>query len=418
MTWSDDYGHEGQPFELCGSDAPGSFDPEMFDELEAEQSAADYLTLPTAEVYEAMRSTRVMLSFAAANGGFHLARDLRSLLLQSVEGWPTDAPGKPAQQAYIDFINLASKPGTQTLANGTTRNGHWAEFYLMGTLCAHTVVLIIDNEFEASPFCQGELDGFEENYRRAQSFMLAAETDQSELEPEAETKAEAEAEAEAEEVRFPGSEFELLVVYEQGIFAGSDGAAQIDALRARFAAAGAARCSFFPAWFSCFGKDAIVNPEATTAVEELRPAWDSYAGQTNAQKADRQTRVDPPRVPLEFWPFGIVGQGGVREKRRSPQCRANVRGMRGHAPAIYPRGPRCRGTVRADGDGWRTRLLCVVQSPLESLGTRDAKLRRLVQCSAGAGAGTSKSEDGRSALCKILARCSWRLHNVNTKSVD
>ena len=48
MTWSDDYGHEGQPFELCGSDAPGSFDPEMFDELEAEPQA-ECMTLGTAE---------------------------------------------------------------------------------------------------------------------------------------------------------------------------------------------------------------------------------------------------------------------------------------------------------------------------------------------------------------------------------
>jgi hypothetical protein len=258
--------------------------------------------LRTESVHEAMRQTRIMLSFAAADGGFHLARDLRALLLDKIAGWATDEPGNPAQEAYLDFFNLAFKPGTYTLPDGTYRNDHWSEFYLMGTLCAHTVVLIIDDEFEASPFCVGELDGFVENCHRARDFKREATGHEPKREPEPED------ETRLEGRRFPGSEFELAVVYEQSKSAGEEGQAKIDALRAKFEAV-IPRCSFFPAWFSCFGPAAIVNTEATAAVEGLRPAWETYAGQTAPQKVDRKTRVDPPRIPLEFRPFGIVGQG-------------------------------------------------------------------------------------------------------------
>jgi hypothetical protein len=173
--------------------------------------------LRTAELYESMRSTRVMLSFASADGGLHLACQLRTSLLESMapRGWSQDqvgpdeeTPTRPAQEAYIDHINLTSKPGTVT-ADGQTRNSHWAEFYLMGTLCAHTVVLIIDEEYDDSPWCAGELDAFRDNWRRARAFFSAEA---------------------AAGGAFPGSEFQLLVVYEQGAF----GAEKLARLRARF----------------------------------------------------------------------------------------------------------------------------------------------------------------------------------------
>ena len=272
-------------------------------------SAAEGL-LPTMDVFEAMRPTRVMLSFAAADGGLHLARDLRSLLLERI--WVPDDPAdpqNPAQEAYLDSVNLtASKPGTTKLADGTTRNGHWAEFYLMGALCAHTVVLIIDDEYEASPYCNGELDGFLENCRRAQSFKDG--NDQPEPEANAATGPAGE--------RFPGSDFELVVLYEQDIFVGTDGAARMDALRAKLEAAGAGQCTFFSAWFSCFGAAAIVNPEASDTVEARRPAWQKYARQTFVEKSDRtnKNRVPPPRIPTSFQPHGIVGPNCAKSDGR------------------------------------------------------------------------------------------------------
>eukprot|EP01051_Picozoa_sp_SAG22_P011929 SAG22_NODE_1191_length_5205_cov_718.107912_2_plen_1183_part_00 len=278
-------------------------------------SVATGALLPTETVHETMQPTRVMLSFAAADGGLHLARDLRSHLLKKIEGWTVDDstdPQHPAQQAYLDFVNLKSKPGSYTLDDGTTRNDHWAEFYLMGTLCAHTVVLIIDDEFFATPFCKGELDGFIENCRRARDFKSEADGDEPEPEPEPEPES-AKAHGDA---RFPGSEFELVVVYEQSKAAGGVGRAQLDDLRARFEAV-VPRCSFFPAWFACFGPAAIVNPAAAEKVAALRSKFEMYADQSATQKADRETRrFEPPRVPPEFQPFGIVGQGCAKDDGR------------------------------------------------------------------------------------------------------
>jgi hypothetical protein len=289
--------------------------------------------LPTAEVFEEMQPTRVMLSFAAADGGLHLARDLRSLLLEQVDGWPVDEPEKPAQQAYLDSINLQSKPGSVLKDDGTTGNGHWAEFYLMGTLCAHTVVLIIDGEHEASRFCQGELDSFLENCRRARSFLAQPEPEPRSLgsPPSAE--------------RFPGSEFDVVVVYEQpAVFVGSEGAAKLADLRMKLEATGmVGRCSFYLAWFSCFGPGAIVNKEAAVEVEALRPAWEAYAEQTDVQKADRERRVRPPRIPASFAPHGIVCESCAKDDGRHwsgmacPECAAARRQFVGEVQAAEGR---------------------------------------------------------------------------------
>ena len=131
--------------------------------------------------------------------------------------------------------------------DGTLRNDHWAEFYLTGTLCAHTVVLVIDDGYGLSDFSQGELDGFLENCRRAQSFKSGDDAGRFVPEPEVEVAPEAETKPE-DEPRFPGSEFELVVVYEQGMFVGANAKARMDALRARFSDVGATSCTFFHAW--------------------------------------------------------------------------------------------------------------------------------------------------------------------------
>ena len=70
-------------------------------------------------------------------------------------------------------------------------------------------MLITDEEYDDSPWCAGELDAFRDNWRRARAFFSA--------------------EAAAGNA-FPGSEFQLLVVYEQGAF----GAEELARLRARF----------------------------------------------------------------------------------------------------------------------------------------------------------------------------------------
>ena len=102
----------------------------------------------------------------------------------------------------------------------------------------------------------------------------------------------------------------------------------MDALRARFSAVGAAACTFFHAWISCFVLAAVVNPEAAGTVEGLQPHWDVYADQINEEKADRASRVPPPRVPLSFRPHGIVGPNCAKDDGRHglgqacPECAA------------------------------------------------------------------------------------------------
>ena len=113
----------------------------------------------------------------------------------------------------------------------------------------------------------------------------------------------------------------------------------MDALRARFSAVGATVCTFFPAWFSCFGPAAMVNPEAAETVEGLQLAWKIYADQTNEQKADRASRLDPPRVPASFRPHGIVGPNCAKDDGRHgprqfcPDCMAARRRFVGDVQA-------------------------------------------------------------------------------------
>jgi hypothetical protein len=134
------------------------------------------------------------------------------------------------------------------------------------------VVLVLDEEYDDSPWCKGELDGFLENCRRA-------------------TAAPAPGGAAAQ--AFPGSAFQLLVVYEQAVF----GAEKLAQLRARFE--GVARVEFFAAWFSCFKPGSLVNPEAAAGVAEAQMV------------AKAETRG--PRVPRSFAPHGIVGAGCAKD---------------------------------------------------------------------------------------------------------
>ena len=83
-------------------------------------------------------------------------------------------------------------------------NDHWAEYYYMGALLAHTVVLVLDGAWARSPWCQGELALFRENC--AQAFGAAARRE------------------------FPGSEFQLVVVYEQRTY-GTEAAARAKVCR-------------------------------------------------------------------------------------------------------------------------------------------------------------------------------------------
>jgi hypothetical protein len=81
-------------------------------------------------------------------------------------------------------------------------NDHWAEYY-MGALLAHTVVLVLDGAWAWSPWCQGEL--FRSS---AQALGAAARRE------------------------FPGSEFRLVVVYEQRTY-GTEAAARAKVCPAR-----------------------------------------------------------------------------------------------------------------------------------------------------------------------------------------
>jgi hypothetical protein len=147
-------------------------------EPEPEQLQLDGLN--PVELYDSMRETRVLFSFGCARGGINAAIAIRGQLLQALH-WGEDA-------VYIDAINLKDKPGSYIIANGTSRNNHWAEYYFMATLLAHTVVVILDPAWLASGYCQGELQIFLRNA------FLAHQAAKSE--------------------EFPGSQFQLVVMYD------------------------------------------------------------------------------------------------------------------------------------------------------------------------------------------------------------
>ena len=67
--------------------------------------------------------------------------------------------------------------------------------------------------------------------------------------------------------------------------------------------------------------------------------WEVYAGQTNEQKVDRASRLDPPRVPASFRPHGIVGPNCAKDDGRHgprqfcPDCMAARRRFVGDVQA-------------------------------------------------------------------------------------
>ena len=67
----------------------------------------------------------------------------------------------------INAINLQGKPGSTQQPDGTQRNDHWAEYYYMGTLLAHTVVVVLDMAWRESDYCAGELQIFVRNAAHA-----------------------------------------------------------------------------------------------------------------------------------------------------------------------------------------------------------------------------------------------------------
>jgi hypothetical protein len=141
------------------------------------QAKAALAGLPPTVLYDSMRETRVLFSFGCARGGINAAVALRSQLLHA-SGWGDDA-------VYIDAINLQGKPGSTQQPDGTQRNDHWAEYYYMGTLLAHTVVVVLDPAWLASDYARGELQLFVRNAAHAHQFA-----------------------------EFPGSRFQLIVLYD------------------------------------------------------------------------------------------------------------------------------------------------------------------------------------------------------------
>ena len=161
-------------------------------------------------LYAQMRHTRVLWSFGCARGAVHLAIDLQKRLLAALgndAGWA--ALGKKGQDAsYIDCVaqregsypQMKKNPSTGKFYDkgaawrkdgtwtGTWRNDHWAEYYYMGALLAHTVVVALDTAWVKSQYCQGELALFLENARHAYD-------------------------AGARE-QFPGSRFQVVVIYD------------------------------------------------------------------------------------------------------------------------------------------------------------------------------------------------------------
>ena len=91
--------------------------------------------------------------------------DLAQALHQRLRG----ALGWEEQHVYIDAVNLTqSTPGAYPKRDGAGLvvrnpqgeevwlNHHWAEYYSMGALLARTVVLILDQAWLESVWCEGE----------------------------------------------------------------------------------------------------------------------------------------------------------------------------------------------------------------------------------------------------------------------
>ena len=153
----------------------------FLDGLEPEAEGGDVMGgLDAMQLYDSMVGAKVVFSFGCARGGINLGLALRKKLLLELR-WDEAF-------IYIDAVNLAGKPGSTTLPDGTTRNKHWAEYYYMGTLLAHTIVIVFDPVWLKSDFCKGELAIFLRNARHATDKHAKA--------------------------KFPGSQFCLVVIYD------------------------------------------------------------------------------------------------------------------------------------------------------------------------------------------------------------
>ena len=100
--------------------------------------------------------------------------------------------------------------------SGTWRNSHWAEYYYMGALLAHTIVLVLDTAWVKSQYCRGELKLFLRNARNARHDDAAA----------------AAAAGHGHE-GFPGSRFQLVVIYDNSLGTVCDGVRLCEGCKAR-----------------------------------------------------------------------------------------------------------------------------------------------------------------------------------------
>ena len=145
----------------------------------------------------------------------------------------------------------ATSSGTRRATDVIGLNDHWAEYYFMGALLAHTVVLVLDGAWAHSKWCQGELRLFCENC--VQAFGAPAQRE------------------------FPGSEFQLVVVYEQRTY-GTEAAA-----RAKVAedsgdvVMGLSAPRFFPAWFDKLAQFGIVGLRCEKAEHGDQPCVECEA---------------------------------------------------------------------------------------------------------------------------------------------
>ena len=96
---------------------------------------------------------------------------------------------RPGQLSQTHLVVIpGARWRTDGTWDGTWRNDHWAEYYYMGALLAHTIVVVLDTAWVKSKYCQGELALFLENVRHAYD--------------------------EAKHAEFPGSRFQVVVVYD------------------------------------------------------------------------------------------------------------------------------------------------------------------------------------------------------------
>jgi hypothetical protein len=182
------------------NEMPAATAQELEDQVPAELRISP---LSAETLYEQMCETRVIFSFGAWGGGLQLAKQVRKDILGSFWKDTLDSPDEPAPQVYIDAVNLTSKtPGyfEKKDANGNVvrnalgevikLNDHWAELYYMGVLLAQTVIVVLDPAWLASPNCQEELELLKKNFELAHR--------------------------DAQRRRFPGSRFQLVVLYDDG----------------------------------------------------------------------------------------------------------------------------------------------------------------------------------------------------------